>query len=195
MEKFGIVIIACIVLFFVGCNSQAYEFYEFPFEDVSGNVTTYYGVLKYNGNEKKVVIPEKHNNCDVRYLFSECFFGNNLESVDVSLVKHVSDYSFKNCNFLHDVDLRSVESLGTHAFYGCKRLKSIVIPETVVSIKAGAFSLCEMLESVYFRGNPNDLEPGIFDNKNIIIYGPSGGFVEQYAVNEGLTFCAWKGQN
>ncbi len=65
-----------------------------------------------------------------------------------------------------------------------------VIPKSVESIKRCTFYSCEKLESVYFIGNPQDLEPDIFDHKqNITIYGLSGGSVEEYALKEGLSFC------
>lgn len=39
-------------------------------------------------------------------------------------------------------------------------------------------------------GNPQDLEPDIFEyEQNITIYGLSGGSVEEYALKEGLSFC------
>ena len=58
------------------------------------------------------------------------------------------------------------------------------------NIKRCAFYSCEKLESVYFMGNPQNLEAVIFDHEqNITIYGLSGGSVEEYAQKEGLSFC------
>ncbi len=188
-KKIVVIIFISITLLLVGCSKQNFEFKELSFESESGNSIIYYGIESYTGNENEVVIPNTYKNCEVRYIFSKSFALQNIKSVDVGKVKQIWDYAFKNCLWLENVDLRYVEHIGAYAFYSCKRLKTIVIPASIVTIETGAFSCCDMLESVYFMGNPQDLQSGIFgDNKNITIYGMAGGNVEQYATNEGLPF-------
>ena len=42
----------------------------------------------------------------------------------------------------------SVVSIGKYAFYGCKELTSITMPESVIFLRENAFAMCEKLKSV-----------------------------------------------
>lgn len=50
-----------------------FEFYEFSFSSDDGEITTYYGILKYLGNEEEVIIPNTYKTCEVRYIFEKVF--------------------------------------------------------------------------------------------------------------------------
>ena len=45
----------------------------------------------------------------------------------------------------------SLKTIGTSAFYGCKSLKSVTIPSSVINIEMGAFDQCESLSEIIFK--------------------------------------------
>ena len=64
-------------------------------------------------------------------------------------VKYLSDYSFKFCEHLININLPStIKRIGFGAFACCTNLDSISIPESVQSIGKQAFILCNSLKSI-----------------------------------------------
>ena len=83
------------------------------------------------------------------YAFMGC---RGLKSATVPKnVKAIPGGMFQNCDNLEQVVIQDgVQSIGVHAFafiFG-GRLKSVVIPDSVTNIAAGAFNCCASLESV-----------------------------------------------
>ena len=74
---------------------------------------------------------------------------------DDGSVTSIGSYAFYNCKDLTSITIPdSVTSIGEYAFCRCTNLTSIIIPDSVTSIGEGAFSGCSGLTSVTFK-NPN----------------------------------------
>ena len=58
----------------------------------------------------------------------------------------------------------SVKSIGANAFYGCKNLTTITIPNSVKSIGASAFSGCKSLTTITIGNGIRNIEYGTFAN-------------------------------
>ena len=63
--------------------------------------------------------------------------------------RFIGDYAFYYCRSLIDVTIPdTVISIGSSAFEGCFRLASVTIPDSVTSIGAWAFRECKSLENI-----------------------------------------------
>ena len=142
-------------------------------------------VIRYAGNEKKVVIPE-----GVEYICNLAFdLGwNNIEyNVDLSQIEEIilpktligiGELGFSGCDF-EKIDLpESLESIEYGAFNGCDKLKSIFIPKNVYNIEDKVFEYCGSLESINVdKDNPYFASyKGILYNKDMteLIACPGG---------------------
>ncbi len=89
-----------------------------------------------------------------------------------------------------------VTAIGDMAFYGCKELTSVTLPESIVSIGRFAFFNCTALSSVTVPGKVTFIgmnsmgyseENGIFtQNKSFTVICESGSVAEQYATECGF---------
>lgn len=89
-------------------------------------------------------------------------------------MKNATDFDIKNgvlCKYVglgdNLVIPSGVTKIALWMFYGCESLKSIVIPDSVTEINAGAFSYCSP-----------------------VIHAHSGNYVEKYAKENDFEFIA-----
>lgn len=96
------------------------------------------GVLeKYEGSEKKVVIPE-----GVTCIGREAFRWNNtIESIIIpDSVETIKEYAFVGCKGIKSLDIpKSVKTIGFLAFNYCG-MERVTIPPTVKEVSFGAFN-------------------------------------------------------
>lgn len=75
------------------------------------------------------------------------------ESCDINeRTKIIADYAFYDCRPLGNVTIpNSVTSIGKYVFYNCNSLTSITIPDSVINIQEYAFYNCNWLKTIYCR--------------------------------------------
>lgn len=87
------------------------------------------------------------------------FIDRSIESVtaeDLEGVSMIKPYAFYECKNLKSVQLPDTCSrVGTYAFYGCKNLKSVHLPDTCSRVDGYAFEYCTGLEELDV-GNTTD---------------------------------------
>lgn len=66
------------------------------------------------------------------------------------------------------IDGKKVSAIGTDAFYNCRGLTRVTIPEGVISIGNGAFSRCERLTSVIIPDSVSSIESNPFERCNAL---------------------------
>lgn len=71
--------------------------------------------------------------------------------------KSIAGNAFYNCKSLVTITIpEGVKYIGESTFFKCTALTSIIIPEGVTSIGANAFSFCDYLKYVFYTGSQND---------------------------------------
>lgn len=114
--------------------------------------------------------------------FSNC---TGLTTVDIpASVTSISTYAFCYCSALASVTIpNSVTSIGTYAF-SYSGLKSIVIPESVISIREAAFLGCTYLEECHCKNaRPLILESFVFeyvDKSTCKLFVPKGSYANYW---------------
>lgn len=111
-------------------------------------------IVKYNGTEEDVVIPETVGGYDVVYLASA--FANNDYVVSVktpSTLKTIGyfwySHTFEDCDNLKSITLNEgLEEIGLQSFKDCTSLESITIPDSVTFMADSIFWNCPSLKSV-----------------------------------------------
>lgn len=94
---------------------------------------------------KNTVIPNGVELIDVN-AFNGC---TGLTSIDIpASVKGISFNAFQDCVNLESVSMHGVTAIGSQAFYNCKKLKSMSLPESLVGIGPSVFEGCSSLSSI-----------------------------------------------
>lgn len=100
---------------------------------------------RYTGS---VNIPSKVTNAEVEYT-----------------VVSIGESAFEFCFGVLDVTLpESLQTIGTHAFYGCQRLTSLSVPQTVTKIGDEAFAQCYKLAEVTLPDNITSIPYALFQS-------------------------------
>ena len=82
-----------------------------------------------------------------------------------------------------------VVSIGYHAFYSCRKLISVTIPNSVTIIGGYAFENCTSLASLIFPKSVTYIGTGAFENcTSLVIYGSPNSTSIQYAKENGIPF-------
>jgi len=133
-----------------GPNSFPYnEKYTYPYRyaDYGKEVV----ILKYEGNEKEVSVPDTLDGKPVTGIGAHAFEDNvTITSIEIpDGVRGIQTCAFAGCSSLSDFTIPDgVTYIDGCAFYGCTSLKAIEIPEGVTNIGRKTFYGCTSLEEI-----------------------------------------------
>ena len=107
-----------------------------------------------------------------------------------SQTKHIGEYAFFMCKSLRSIEIPdSVTNIGESAFSFCKKLISVTIPDSVTRIGEDAFCNCESLTSVVIgRGVKYIAENAFKGCKNLIIKAKANSVAKNYAEKKDIKF-------
>lgn len=91
-----------------------------------------------------------------------------IDDTDVYILKCIEP-EIKKVNFGLDLPGKDVVIIGAHAFSGCKKLKEIIIPETVSKIGKSAFAGCEQLTSINLPYRVKEIGAYAFKNMPLLM--------------------------
>ena len=132
---------------------------------------------------------------DANIIESGCYFFSpytKRQEYCYTKANTIPDFAFQNLSNLRSIILpQSIVSIGTAAFEKCKGLISVKIPSSVNSIGSFAFGTCEGLKQIHCKSNiPPKAESYIFSNTNKAqckLYVPKGSSANYKSAKE------WKG--
>ena len=133
----------------------------FTFEDVEGGLE----ITGYIGTNARVVIPETINGIPVIAIADSAFIEDAVlnEITLPASVKRIGASAFEG-SALANINMSAVEEIDARAFYGCKSLTNIALPDSLQSIGSYAFQDCYALLSVAIPSNVKRVETGLFQN-------------------------------
>lgn len=82
---------------------------------------------------------------------------NENGEINATNLKKIGVEAFYNCKSLETIDLQDVEIIYARAFYGCAKLLSVTIPETIQSVGERVFAKCDTLQKIIIEGAKDDL--------------------------------------
>ncbi len=175
-----------------------------------------YRVSSYTGTSTRVFIPETHNGYPVSYIKDLAFHddiklttlvvhdklmtcGNafidcinlknltgpafmlgrvpkdNLQTVAITSGEEIGSSTLKDCKNLKSVVLSdSVLTIKHSAFYGCSSLTSITLPKHLTTIEDYAFYGCSSLRSVHLPNRVTVIGKDAFSNCDQLVYNEYG---------------------
>ncbi len=121
-------------------------------------------IIKYNGLDKDVFIPETIDGKKVTSIGENAFQSCTAVSITIPQgVTNIGKMAFDSCTSLTSVTIpNSVTSIGEGAFGHCGKLTSITIPGSVASIGECAFVFCSSLKSVTLSNGLKELGNSAF---------------------------------
>ena len=151
----------------LGEDTVNHELVASVIEYVGSGTTVFNKIPKKVKHEKKTYILR-----GIEYLSKDCqsivvpstvrFFGGcgseNLSSIEFekgSELRIICDYAFSSTQIGHITLPETVDSIGSYAFWNCKKLVSISLPRTLKYIKDRAFKDCSSLTYVNCLNNPS----------------------------------------
>lgn len=108
-------------------------------------------VTNYHGTKREIIIPSKIGGKPVNELGSSAFEKADLDRIEIpDSVKKAGDHLFYNSK-IREVRFGSgLTVIPKYAFAECKELRSVILPNTVITIEDEAFRMCRSLEYLAF---------------------------------------------
>jgi hypothetical protein len=128
---------ALLLLIVSGCTRETTTGLEYSYENAGIGSGRYYAVSG-DGMSGKIVIPKLH------------------DGASVTMVNH---WGFDRNEYLIQVVMqKGLCVIGRYAFYNCRRLKKVTIPDSVTQIGGHAFALCYKLTAITYEGTVEQWE-------------------------------------
>lgn len=118
-------------------------------------------LVKYNGSDTDVTLPDSINK-----IGKFAFALSKVKSVTASSVTVVENGAFFGCEKLKHIEMSNVETIGISAFERCYELSDIYVGDKFRKADTTSFMQC----------------------LNVVIHSSAGGYVEQYANQNDITF-------
>ena len=181
-------VVLCLisVLTTVYFTSSASDENDFVFSTLADGTIK---IIKYNGNEEEIVIPEMINGLIVSEL-GDGVFQNKKKITKIILpdtVTTIGNNAFYSCLELKDIKLsNNVEIIGNNVFSNCNKLSMIDIPASIKKIGISAFSNCISLNAINVSSNNiyYSSENGVLFNKDksVLMNYPAGKDLSAYKI-------------
>ncbi len=108
---------------------------------------------------KNAKLPDSLTKID-EFAFNDCSLLENIK-IPYNVIKIDSD-AFSHCNLITDLEIKNPSIELRSSFSCCQSLKSIILPDTVISFTGTMFFECELLEDVIIPNNVKMIDTSMF---------------------------------
>ena len=174
MKKYLVAIISSL-LAFVGCTETAIGYESLEDFINSGDIGNAENFIFYTSSDGKIVEPTQSGVEIFGANIVSNTYENGLGIIEFDgPVTTIGDHAFYLCKSLTRVTIPNrVTSIGYGAFYHCKSLTSVTIPKSVTTIGDYAFFDCSSLNAFYGKFASKDNRCLVVDGK-LVAFAPSG---------------------
>ncbi|MGN1129862.1 MAG: leucine-rich repeat domain-containing protein, partial [Ruminococcus sp.] len=147
-------------------------------------------IVDYFGTDTDVIVPAKIDGYDVTTIEGGAFICKaNVESVTLPEgVRYIDTYAFYGCKNLRNVTLPNTLLIIEKAAFRCTQITDIEIPDSVGVIRSNAFARTKLRNIKIGRGI-NTIEDGALgEEKTLTITGYSNTEAEKYAIRNDVKF-------
>ena len=166
-----LVLLAIIVVCFVGCEKNTVDFNYFVNPD--GDSITITRLTNVESKSlKSITIPQELDGYLVTSIGNIAFRNCEFSSVELpSSITSIGVAAFEGCTNLTDINIpNGLTTIGEAAFRGCVSLVSIKIPESVTEIGAAAFKDCTKLATIKIPSTVTYIKASTFENCSNLWY-------------------------
>lgn len=117
-------------------------------------------LIKYRGNEERVVVPE-----GITIIGERAFAKNEVVGRIVlpDTIKEIHDEAFADCLLLQTINLQEgLEKICLSAFENCVKLISVTIPQSLTIIEKSVFNRCKNLNEIIFGKDIKEIKDQAF---------------------------------
>lgn len=104
------------------------------------------------------------------------FICREIKLGDIEIMEYANEYASGDLIIPDKIRGRSVTTIGNSAFYLCRKLTDVTIPEDLISIGGNAFAWCDSLTHITIPSSVTSIGYGAFDAawtlEKIAIYNP-----------------------
>jgi len=188
---------------------------DFKYNDImrfiNGEFKKVYAIEKYDGNEKKVIVPSIYNELDVYEIGNNSFsknetieevvlptsigsigsgvfsFCKNMKTINLDNVKYIDTSAFAYSG-IEKLILNNISEIGMSAFSNCEKLTEIVICGDIKEIKSSTFINCKKLKRVILPDTIEKIGDNAFSGCKKIeeIFIPSTAKISKYAFEKNV---------
>lgn len=128
---------------------------DYKYDTINGSAI----ITAYIGTDKKVTIPATMGGLPVTDIGAQAFKGNNtMEGIYFpATIRSIGNEAFSGCKKLKIIGNPPtvLDSIGSEAFAGCTSLTEITIPDSISEISSDAFKDCPNIGTIYATAGTN----------------------------------------
>lgn len=147
------------------------------------------GVMKYNGSDKSIKLPDEYKGAKSFAVGTKCCFGNStIEEVIIpEPIYNIGLRAFGSCSSLKKVVLpKTLKVIERGAFSKCSALEEITLPEGIIDIGMNAFRGCKNLKTLHLPESIGQIGPNAFKGcGKVNITTVPGSYAEKYMEQSG----------